>query len=160
MNAKTDLWVDGEQIPDDRIEEIFQQPPGLPVRFLRSALIVGARGVGKTTLFRYLRKIHEGVAVHVSLVTEFASLTLQTGFGPLAPEIPKELEAGIIGKASALLATCIALRLVKRGISVPLDAMGQCLPNEIRAELTSATTIDVMSNLRTKVAETPLQTFD
>src|ERR1022692_4935567 len=100
MTTLNHLWVDGEQIPDDRIEDIFHPPPGVPARFLRSALIVGARGVGKTTLFRYQKRVHCGVAVHISLATEFATLTRQTGFGPLATEVPKDIEPAIIGKAS------------------------------------------------------------
>src|SRR5579864_5126145 len=93
------LWVEGEKIPDDRLTEIYCQPPGVPVAFYRSHLIIGSRGVGKTTLFRYQKLKHEGIAVHLSLATELASLTKQIGLGPLAMDCPPELEPLLIGKA-------------------------------------------------------------
>lgn len=159
MNPPNSLWVDGEQIPDDRIEDIFHPPPGLPLRFLRSALIVGARGVGKTTLFRYQKCIHSGVAIHISLATEFATLTRQTGFGPLATDVPRELEAAIIGKASSLLALSVAERLARRGMSIPREALIQCLPSVVRQTLDTLTP-EHLFQMKTDVAVTPLKAFE
>jgi len=158
MHPLNHLWVDGEQIPDDRIEEIFQQPPGLPPKFLRSALIVGARGVGKTTLFRFQKRIHEGIALHISLATEFAPLTRQTGFGPLAYEVPRDLEPGIIGKASALLAMSIAQRLAKKAVPMPSEMLRLCLPDKLR-QLTS-TDFETISKTKTEVAIAPINLFE
>ena len=85
-------WIEGEKIPDERVREIFRQPPGVPSLFFRSSLVIGSRGVGKTTLFRYLKEIHHGVAVHISLATEFASLTKQTALGPLSLDYTPALQ--------------------------------------------------------------------
>jgi len=85
-------WIDGEKIPDERVREIFRQPPGGPETFYRSSLVIGSRGVGKTTLLRYLKSIHEGIAVHISLHAELSSLTKQTGLGPMAFDFSRDLE--------------------------------------------------------------------
>jgi predicted AAA+ superfamily ATPase len=57
------FWPDGEKIPDDDVRRVYQRPPEMPELFSKSALIVGAKGVGKTTLLRYQKAIHEGVAL-------------------------------------------------------------------------------------------------
>jgi hypothetical protein len=126
-------WIDldGEKIADERVTEIFRQPPGAPPKFLRSSLIVGCRGVGKTTLLRYHKEIHDGIAVHISLATVFSALTKQTGFGPLAFDIPASLEVQIAGKAISLLALSISARLVDKGIRIPSDELFNCLPNNV-----------------------------
>ncbi len=125
--------MDGEKIPDERIREIFRKPPGLVFPFTRSCLIVGSRGVGKTTLFRYQKSLHDvdGIALHISLSTVFASLTRETGLGPLTVDVPNELEPLIIGKASSQLAIEITKRLEKRRIKIPFDLLCECLPTNV-----------------------------
>jgi hypothetical protein len=68
-------FLDGEQIPDDQILDIFRPPPGVPTNYDRNTLIVGSRGVGKTTLFRYLKARHEGkgLAIHTALGAELSA---------------------------------------------------------------------------------------
>jgi len=107
-------WIEGEKIPDSRLREIFRQPPGAPPAFYRSSLVVGSRGVGKTTLFRYHKEVHDGIAVHISLATEFASLTKQTAIGPLSVDFPAALARLVCGKATALLAVSISERLTRK----------------------------------------------
>jgi hypothetical protein len=126
-------WVDldGEKIADDRVREIFRQPPGAPPKFFRSSLIVGCRGVGKTTLLRYHKEVHEGIAVHISLATVFSPLTKQTGFGPLAFDIPQSLEVQISGKAISLLALSISARLLDKGIPIRAEELFRCLPPDV-----------------------------
>src|SRR5438128_1301071 len=102
------LWTDGEKIPDARLSEIFQTPPDAPKAFHRSTLVVGTRGVGKTTLFRYQKARHAGIAISLSLVNEFGSIAKQSHAGPLELELSPELEQLIAGKATALLAVGIA----------------------------------------------------
>ncbi len=126
-------WIDldGEKIADERVTEIFRQPPGAPPKFLRSSLIVGCRGVGKTTLLRYHKEIHDGIAVHISLATVFSALTKQTGFGPLAFDIPQPLEVQIAGKAISLLALSFSARLVDKGVTIKTQELFDCLPQNV-----------------------------
>lgn len=131
MNALRELWLDGEKIPDDRIREIFRPPPLVPATFYRSSLIIGYKGAGKTTIFRYQKAVHDGLALHVSLPTEFASLTKQTARGPLTIEYPTDLELFLIGKATSLLAISIAERFAKKGLSPPLDLLRECIPSQV-----------------------------
>lgn len=49
MHAR--VVIDGKQTPDDRIRGLFRWPPDLAPECGRSALVIGSRGVGKTTLF-------------------------------------------------------------------------------------------------------------
>ena len=67
-------WVEGEKIPGERVRDIYRPSPGVPSEFYRSSLVIGSRGAGKTTLFRYQNEMHEGVAVYVSLFEELASI--------------------------------------------------------------------------------------
>jgi hypothetical protein len=152
-------WVDGEKIPDERVREIFRPPPGVPTRFYRSTLVIGSRGVGKTTLFRYSKETHVGLAVHISLATEFASLTKQTGLGPLGLDYPRNLEHLVVGKATTLLALAFVGRLLKKGVAPPLQALVECIPSDL---LCVPQVIDGtwVTEARTTVARAPLEAFE
>ena len=152
-------WIEGEKIPDERIQEIFRQPPDVPLRYFRSALVIGARGAGKTTLFRYLKEVHDGIAIHISLTTEFASLTKQTGYGALAYDIPSVMEPLIIGKANSLLACSIAERLVRKKCAVPHDAFFACIPQDVLSSVTQITNDNVM-DIKKAIAQAVPQAFE
>lgn len=124
-------WPDAERIPEKRVREVFRSPPAMPARFVRSALVVGSRGAGKTILFRYLKDTHTGFATHIYLSTEFASLT-KAGHGPLAPRYPENIEKQLSGKATSLLALSISDRLQRKGLSVPIEHLLRCLPEKYR----------------------------
>src|SRR5258705_12804521 len=103
MGIQSVPWIDGEKIPEESIDKIFRNPPDLPKELLRNSLVIGSRGVGKTTWFRYLKYKHEqnkGIAIHLSLGTVLGPLTKETGQGVLAYNVPKELENSIIGKST------------------------------------------------------------
>jgi hypothetical protein len=152
------VLLDGEKIPDQRLRDIFRRPPSAPVHFRRNALIVGAKGAGKTTLIRYQKEIHEGVALHVSLATEFSALAKQAALGPLASEIPKEMEHLLIGKAISLLAISLAVRLSNKGISIPRDPLLACLPENFAAGGTGITP-EWMNNTKRSISRGPLEDF-
>lgn len=158
MDASRELWLDGEKIPDERIREIFRPPPIVPSAFHRSSLIIGSKGAGKTTIFRYQKSMHNGLALHISLPTEFASLTKQTAYGPLTIEYPTDLELFIIGKATSLLAVSVAERFVRKGLPTPLEPFRECIPGEI---FPSSSNIDAKwcSTLKKKVSRSPLELF-
>jgi len=117
-------------------------------------LIVGSRGVGKTTLFRYLKQVHHGLAVHISLATELASLTKQAGLGPLSTDCPPEIEPLVIGKATALLALSLVQRLSGKGLSIPHPQLRACLPDAAN-KVKSADLV----NIRRVIATSPLPHF-
>ena len=131
MDLDRPPWPDAERIPEKRIREIFRPPPAMPARFVRSALVVGSRGAGKTILFRYLKDTHKDFATHIYLSTEFASLT-KAGHGPLTPRYPENIENQLSGKATSLLALAISDRLQRKGLSVPTEHLLRCLPKKFR----------------------------
>lgn len=152
-------WVEGEKIPDGQICQIFRPPPGIPTTYCRSSIIIGSKGAGKTTLFRYLKETHDGIAIHLYLATEFSSLTKQTGLGPLAYDCPSSLEPALIGKATSLLAVSIAARLIRKGVSPPTDLLSECLPEQMHLS-SSVVTEDALRKIYRDVAAAPLEEFE
>lgn len=153
------LWPDGEKIPDDDMERIFQQPPDMPRSFSRSALIVGSKGVGKTTLLRYQKAVHEGVALHLSLATELSSLPRQAGLGPLAPHTSQARPELVGNKACSLLSLSIASRLLRKNISVRRDAVAECIPRALLSGMPRALK-DWLWEARIRVSRESLSQFD
>jgi hypothetical protein len=153
-----EVWLDGEKIPDNRIREIFRPPPQVPTEFYRSALIIGAKGAGKTTLFRYHKETHPGLAVHISLATEFASLAKQSALGPLAIDYPPDVEQLVVGKATSLLAVSIAARLARKRIPIPWDTLRECIPVGVGVQ-PFADQVEGCSVLKSAVSRSPLEMF-
>ncbi|MCI0604589.1 nucleoside 2-deoxyribosyltransferase [bacterium] len=158
MPEITPPWVEGEKIPDERVQDIFQPPPEIPTKFYRSALVIGSRGAGKTTLLRYQKHVHDGIAAHISLATEFASITKQTGLGALAFDIPTAIEPLIIGKATALLALSITDRLLKKNVIPSSEALAGCLPQQFRPK--TVVGAEWIAAARFDVAKAPLEVFE
>jgi hypothetical protein len=121
------VYIDGEQIPDDRIREIFRRPPDLPSSFERSALIVGSRGAGKTTLFRFLKVSHEGTPIHLALAGELATFAQDAALGPLGVA-SSDLQAQVAKKANSILAVSLAARFLRRRLKINRDLLQDCLP--------------------------------
>jgi len=165
-NNQLRLWVDGEKIPDDRVADVFCPPPGVSFPVNRSALITGSRGAGKTTLFRYLKHVHErdsrGIAVHINLTDVFSSLTKQTGTGPLTLEYPANLEPLIAAKASALLALNLAERLLRRRLPLQIDRdiINSCLPDAAQPRRRRLITLEWLATARRAVGKAPLEAFN
>lgn len=161
----SEFWLDGEKIPDNYLEKIFRSPPNFPSPdnifqfFNRSALVIGGRGTGKTTLFRYLKNRHVGIALHIFLPTEFESVTKQTGYGPFASSFPSHLELLIASKSISLLAITIITRLFDKGVrGVETNAVVKCLPKKYWPG-ESKITPEWVKNITQDLAKAPLEKF-
>ena len=152
-------FFDGEQIPEDRIKEIFRTPPDVPTEFSRNTLIVGSRGVGKTTLFRYLKAKHGDPAIHIALGAELSAFGKSAAIGPLAGSLPPEIESQIALQATSLLAVSFAGRLAGKNLSVRGEAIAECLPPAL---LTPPRTItpEWCRTARSTLSHADLRTFE
>lgn len=159
MPAFVAPWIDGEKIPDERLREIFRPPPGVPKAFYRSSLVIGSRGSGKTTLFRYQQSIHQGVALYISLPTEFSILTKQTGYGPLAVDCPPNLEPLVIGKATSLLALTLIEAFVRNVGPIPGNLLQEYIPAAFHS-LLDGMDLDRLSSVRSALTAAPLEQFE
>lgn len=153
----SEIYTDGEKIPKHRLSEIYQVPPFVPRDFRRSGVVVGPKGSGKTTLFRYQKEACGTLAAYVSLITAMGSLPRQSGLGPLAVAYPKELEVPLMNKAVALLSLAIAQEVATAGISVPIYALIHCVPNAYRRSL--ADNVAAITATRYDVAEADFDQF-
>ena len=66
------------------------------------------------------------------LLTQAPIITKQAGVGPLAFEVPPDIEAAIVGKAVSLLATSVSAHLAKKGVFPPKILLSRCMPSEVR----------------------------
>jgi len=126
--ARDSLWVEGEHIPGARIREVFQTPPDVPARPLRSALLVGSRGAGKTTFLRHLERIHDGISLKLSLSADLASISQELPMGFLAVDLEQDEERAIVGKTVALAASRLAERAIRQGVEVHVDLLMDAIP--------------------------------
>jgi hypothetical protein len=126
---KDDVYLDGEHIPDDKIRAIFQWPPDVPRSFDRSSLLIGSRGVGKSTLFRYLKVTHHGVAIHSALAADLASFGKEAALGPFGTGYSDAVQRLVANKATSLLALSLSERFLGKGLRVTVDALADCLPS-------------------------------
>lgn len=151
-------WPDAERIPEGRVRDIFRPPPRIPKSVARSALVVGSRGAGKTMFFRYLKETCQGFATHIYLSTEFSSL-MKAGHGPLALEWTEVTQRQLKGKAISLLALAICERLLRKKLSIPVDALITCLPLKLRDGI-SQIDAESISNTRDLVNRETLASFN
>jgi hypothetical protein len=121
------LWPDGEKIPYEQLDEVFQQPPDLPA-IHRSSLIIGAKGVGKTTLLRWLMKQHSGPVLWLALAPDLAAIGKEQGYGALTIELHSDEIRRIAGKAASLAAVRFAAGALERDLSVDVSALQNCIP--------------------------------
>lgn len=132
------LYKDAERIPDSLIPSIFRIPPLIPERFERSALIIGARGSGKTLLFRHLLHKHDGIALHVTLSEDLSPIGHQTGEGPLSYESAEAFRSSVPGMTTALLATSVVRGVLEKGftgVDAVLVEFVACIPPILRPEV-------------------------
>jgi hypothetical protein len=159
-NDQLALWAEGEKIPDTEIIRVFRKPPGIPDVFGRSALIVGSKGAGKTTLLRYQKEKHSrgGIAIHVSLATELASIPKQAGLGPLSLHAAPRDEDLLINKIVSLLAVGLAARLCRKHVRIPLDVLHECIPTSLYGKRPK-NSLDWLTDLKVRVSRGPLVEF-
>lgn len=158
MNKDLPPWPDAERIPEHLVRDVFKPPPAVPVRFGRSALVIGSRGSGKTLLFRYLKQIHPGFVTHIYLSTEFDSLT-KAGYGLLAQRYTDDGERQLSGKATTLIALAISDRFLRKALPVPRESLLTCLPEHFRKGVPK---IDIqwINHMRALINREPLISFD
>jgi hypothetical protein len=129
------LYKDGEDIRPGDVPAIFRRPPRLPTEFDRSALIIGSRGAGKTTLFKGLRYNHSGISEIIDLSKVLFSLPKQTGRGMLTPEVPEAMERLLVGKSKSLSALAIANCSATRTLKPDISYLNACIPEVLRTHL-------------------------
>jgi len=158
------IQTDAEKYTSDAVQHIFRKPPGLPDIFPRSALIVGARGAGKTMLMRYHKLQHDGMSAYFNLTAEFSGITKQVGLGPLVYETPPSLKAGIQGKAVSILALSFYAKFIlKKGLPATQNvvaAVRGCLPDELRISSPGPWSVDKLEDLRRATYRAPLAAFE
>lgn len=159
-----EIQTDAEKYSDEAVEALFQAPPGVPMTFRRSALLVGARGAGKTLLLRHNKLRHKGVSAYFNLTAEFSSITKQTGSGALTFDPPHGLEKAIPGKASALLGLSLYTKLVLyKGVQASsslTDALSRCIPTQFLPSSFATMDEGTLLELRRTVASAELSLFE
>lgn len=159
MTEARNFWVDGEKIPDARLNQVFQTPPDAASPFLRSALVIGARGAGKTTLFRYLKESHSGIGIHLSLAAELGCIQKETGFGSLAKDCPTHLQSLLPGKTISLLAVAIAERVTRKGVMAKSEPLLACLPSQLAIPVSQELTLADLVALKARIVDTEVRAF-
>jgi hypothetical protein len=162
MEDITPPWLDGEKIPEGSIKEIFRNPPDVQTVIYRNALVIGSRGGGKTTYFRYLKHNHEekgGIALHFSLGTLLGPITREIGMGVFTLDLPKENQNNILGKSISVIAVGVAERLIRRGINLDSEIVRNCIPDVIKIP-TSKLNYEIIKSIEREVIRTEVALFE
>ena len=159
-----ELETDAEKYSDAAVRQVFRRPPGLPDRFSRSTLLVGARGSGKTLFLRRQKLDHRGISAYFNLTAEFSSITKQTGLGAVAYDTPPQLSSAIPGKATSLLALSLYAKFIfRKGLASTArlrGALAGCMPKAIafsESDLMDQTEID---RIRIALSTASIETFE
>lgn len=128
--AEPGYFPDGEKIPEKDLTRIFRWPPELSAAPRRNTLVVGARGSGKTTLFRFLASKHHGLALQLNLMQEFQSIEKRPDAAISEPEPGSPPHSRIAGMATALIALAIA-EACPASIGLDLQELMPCLPGSV-----------------------------
>jgi hypothetical protein len=118
---------DAEKLTDSDLEQVFRLPPGVPHEFTRSTLLIGARGVGKTTLLKYLE--HQGSSsLYISLLEELGTV-VKDNLLPGATTHEDRLRQHKERTQVELLVSVSVLRVAaEKGLTLNLDSMRSLLP--------------------------------
>jgi len=161
---QVELETDAEKYSDAAVRQVFRRPPGLPDRFSRSTLLVGARGSGKTLFLRHQKLAHRGTSAYFNLTAEFASITKQTGLGAVAYDIPPQLSSAIPGKATSLLALSLYAKFIfRKGLTSTEQlrgALASCLPRSISFRESDLMDLKEIERIRTTLSIASIETFE
>jgi|GEM_PF-3669086 len=131
------LVLDAEKTPSKILLDRFQAPPNFGNSLLRSTLIFGTRGSGKTMLLTWLRhseKNDKSIRLYGDLRKITNPVSSDTGLGSLSYEgINPDLELCARAKTIACFAIWFARECKRRaGVIVPDYEFRQVLPRKLR----------------------------
>ena len=128
------LPADADKMSTEQLTEAHVPHPGIPRAFVRSCLVIGSRGAGKTFVLRHRRHTAHPDAIYISLQKTLRSLASDAGVGGRTVIYPPDLAATLTSKAMAILATTISQRVAERGLPehVVVDALRPLLPRGIQ----------------------------
>ena len=139
-------FIDGEKIPDETFDDIYQPPPGFEPPLLQSHLIIGARGSGKTTLLRHLKRQHEqrdsGIALHISLAGVLPEHARDLGYGSLSFHIPRNQAQLLEARTVSFLAIKLSRLLAEKNVPPPTPELRACLPKSCRQMIEQGKELD------------------
>ncbi len=129
------LPAEADRVPTPQLQMTHVPHPDAPPKFQRCALLVGARGAGKTFLLRHRRHFVQPGALYINLRVELQTLARAYGIGSQATDLPADLETLVRRQAVALVALAIARELLDNGSAVrKFDAalLGPLIPKVVR----------------------------
>lgn len=131
------LPLDAEKTPSETLIDRFQLPPNIEKSLLRSTLVFGARGSGKTMLLRWLRhadKNDRSIRLYGDLRKITNPVSNDTGLGVLSYDgIDPDLELCARAKTISCIAIWFAEECEKRDrIIVSTEEFTQTMPKKLR----------------------------
>src|SRR3954453_3776793 len=153
------FWPNGEQIPDAHIERVYRQPPGVPVSLTQSTILVGPRGVGKTTYLRYQAAQHKGLHIFLRLEVELSVLGRDDGHGLLRRDVWDDEAPNISGKAASLIPVSLAYGALEHHLDFSIRLFNECLPENCRGSGSPFISSETLAQLRRTVQAEPPSSF-
>lgn len=124
--------LDAEKSSSKQIVENYRPPPEIGSSLMRSTLLIGTRGVGKTFYLRHLRHCFDGFSIYADLRKILNPITSDTGAGGVTfKEISATVEPLIQRKTISLLAFWIFSRAIEAKLNVNVKYLKKCLPQKI-----------------------------
>jgi|SRR5579871_299214 len=151
------VWLDAEKIPADLFDRRFVPPPGIDLPPRRSTLLLGTRGVGKTSLLKFLERPElsgESVALSIDLYGSLAHIGRDAGIGAWEQDVDERTTDLVQGKTSATLAWKLADEVQRRGFTPGRDLLQACIPESIEVGRNGSS-----SSLAKRILDEPLESF-
>jgi hypothetical protein len=144
---------DAEKLTDLDLAEVFRLPPDVPAEFSRSTLLIGARGVGKTTLLKHLERQSRSSCIYISLLEELGIVVKDN----LLPELTTEADL-VRAKhertqVELLLSVAVLREVTKKNFSLKLAPVRTLFPPVI-AQVESEDLVSWLQKIRSKLHST------
>jgi len=120
--------LDGEKVPKGKLRDLFRVPPLVPLELTRSTLLIGARGVGKTTLLRYIAASSSATAIYLSLLDELGSVAKDAAAASYGDGIPPSLKNALCAKSECLLTLGLLRESLKYGMTAGANVRRELPP--------------------------------